>query len=218
MPTAATTVKTEPDPLASALRVCWYVSFHLAFTECPMLCYSKHSWVMHCQNAFYFNLWIIWECAILYLIFSTCLGAVGTFFLSNYQWSHWANYFCVDIFFVCFTNHVDHISNLMGRVIVRLIYSFVHEFFFSSIEKLQDYVIFFENGSVPNGWYSFCFAWIVSVLNRSVELIYMKSKLTHFDLITLLWLSFCFSVVLFLTFGKCNGFFMITSKLSCKIS
>lgn len=59
--------------------------------------------VMHCQDAFYFNLWIIWECAILYLIFSTCLGAVELFLspiisdLTELIISVW-------IFFVCFTN------------------------------------------------------------------------------------------------------------------
>lgn len=92
-----------------------------------------------------------------YLVFNIwhLLGCCRTFFLfsSNDQWSHWANYFCVDFFVCLFYNH-PHIA-IYGKRLSKAHLQFCAWGYFSSSEKLQDYVIFFENGSVPDGWYSF---------------------------------------------------------------
>lgn len=66
--------------------------------------------------------------------------------------------------------------------------------YFSSSEKLQDNVIFFENGCVPDGWYSFL--WLDRVgFEQTCWINLNQMQINSFwTFITLLWLSlsFCF--------------------------
>lgn len=145
------------ERLTSVLRSSsFFVWLSQSAQSCTMLAFSSDALP---GRFFSLNLWIEWECAVLYLIFGSCCRTFFSFFLFPLmnQWSHWANYFGVDLFclFVLQINvEHPHLATYRKRLGMAHL-QFCAWGYFSSSEKLQDNVIFFENGSVPNGWYSF---------------------------------------------------------------
>lgn len=95
-----------------------------------------------------------------YLVFNIwhLLGCCRTFFfplmisdLTELITSAWI-FFCLFVLQIS-VNH-PHIA-IYGKRLSKAHLQFCAWGYFSSSEKLQDNVIFFENGSVPDGWYSF---------------------------------------------------------------
>lgn len=145
-----------------------FLGFHTVPKAVRQLAFSSDALPGCCL---YLNLWIVWECAILYLIFSTCLGAVELFFPSNDQWSHWAYYYGRGYFFCLFYKlSTIHTLQLMGNDSVRLIYSLVHEVLFPQERNCRIMWFSLRMGLFLMDDIHFS-AWIVSVLNRPVEFI-----------------------------------------------